>query len=295
MTPQLVPLPTFQGVGSNANSEVQASTKVPPGIFLRKILIKALVAAGNKTLFEIINDIRINIDGKTQRLVSAAELDTINKRFGPDYALVTSGSIGAGTLASQITIFFLEPWRNDPLSNNGRIYGWNLNGVPGVEVLVNIKTGLNSPQLSGFYEYEPAIAGQGFGPIVKWLRKDASPTATPVDLPDTFSLTQPNRLHSAHLFATSNGMYVTKASMKFGSTLFLDQVDLETQQANLLPYGIDPDPSPTPCFHIEADMSDSLADTLPLKGQVSQNLKLDFSAAPTGNMHIVTQLLGPQE
>lgn len=295
MTPQIVPLPTFQGVSSNANQEVQATTKIPPGLLLRKIILAVSVAAGNKTLDQILNDIRLTVDGKDQRIATATEIDSINSRNGEKYALSTSGSIGAGNLVSYLTLFLLEPWRSDPLSNNGRLYAWNLNGVDGVSIKANIKTGLTTPLLAGFYEYEPVIGNQGFGPLVKWLRKDFGPTATPVDVPDIFNLQQPNRLHSLHLFPTTGGQYVNKVSLKFDSTLYLDQVDYLTQQANLNAYGLTPDAGATPRFDVELDQSDSLSDTLLLQGKISQNAKLDFSAGPSGNMHIISQLFGPKE
>jgi hypothetical protein len=295
MTPLIVPLPTFQGVSSNANNTVQTTTRIPGGLMLRKIILAAAVAAGNKLFTEIVNDIRLNINGKTQRLASADEINQLNTRHGADYALSESGTIGGANLVQYLTLHFREPWRVDPASNNGRIYAWNLTDVPGLEVQVEIKTGLVTPTLTGFYEYEAPDTTRGLGAITKWLRKDLGPTVTPVDVPDTFELNQANRLHAIHLFPTANGQYVTKTSLKFGSTLFLDQVDYLTQQANLIAQGITPDGSATPRYDIELDQSDSVIDTLPLGGQVSQNLKLDFSAAPVGNMHIVSEVSGNRE
>ncbi len=295
MTPLVVPLPTFQGVSSNANTVVQATTRIPSGIMLRKIILIAAVAAGNKLFTEIVGDIRLNINSKTQRLASADEINQLNSRHGADFQLTDAGTIGGANLQQFLSLHLREPWRTDPASNNGRIYAWNLTDVPGVEIQVDIKTGLTSPTITGFYEYEAPDTTRGLGAICKWFRKDVGPTVTPLDLPDTFELNQANRLHAIHLFPTANGQYVTKASLKFGSTLFLDQVDYLTQQANLIAQGITPDGAAAPRYDIELDQSDSVIDTLPLGGQVSQNLKLDFSAAPVGNMHIVSELSGNRE
>jgi len=295
MTPLIVPLPTFQGVSSNTSATVQATSRIPAGIMLRKIMLWAMVAAGNKMLTDIIGDIRLRINSKDQRIATADEINQLNMLNGPDFALSEAGGIGTANLAQMLTIHFREPWRTDPTSNNGRIYAWNLNGVPGLELQLDIKTGLASPSIYGFYEYEPVDGSRPLGAITKWFRQDVGPTVTPSDLADSFSLNQPNRLHSVHLFPTAGGQFVTKASLKFGSTLYLDQVDYLTQQGNLVAQGITPDGSATPRYDIILDQSDSILDTLPLQGQISQNLKLDFSGAPSGNMHIITQLSGERE
>jgi hypothetical protein len=101
-----------------------------------------------------IDEMRVKVNGKVQRTMSAAELFAINAYHG---IAVVNGIL---------PIFFSEPWRRTALGED--LTGWGTNDVETFQVEIDIDAAALTPTLSMTVISEPSA--EDMGPIVKWDR-----------------------------------------------------------------------------------------------------------------------------
>lgn len=127
---------------------------VPPGPRYHVIWMKGRAGAA-KVMTDLINEIRVKINDKVQRVFTADELNKLNLLFGVEFA-----AKGAATADAtwELPIFFAERWRKSVAAQQGT--AWNTGGksVSSFQIEVDIKAyagataGVTTPTFKGEYE-----------------------------------------------------------------------------------------------------------------------------------------------
>lgn len=265
------------------------------GNLYRELWIQASVAAGDKTHDQIISDITLEVNGKSQRQHTSVELNEVNTLHGSHLAVKTVGSVGGGDLVSYVPIFLAEDFRKDVQRGLG--LGWNAIGIRSLQLKVTLAAGLTSPSLSGWGTWDRADTGRGLGPITKWKRQDLDVTASPKDFGKVFDVggDQDNFLQSLHIWSTSGtARYVTDVELKFNNEI-VHKRDNRQNQSVIVAKEMSPDLGATPRYDLVLDEADSIADVRNLRFVTKQNLKLTYDAAPSGSQRVISLETGPVE
>ncbi|RKQ73104.1 major capsid protein P2 [Oceanibaculum indicum] len=148
--PDLRPLPSFNAVGAGQTATVSLPTD---GIYFSVNLLYAEsgTPANLATFTAAIPEIRININGVTQRRMSAAEIITLNALRGETFE------------AGILPIFFSLPWRPNAVEEDA--LAWGTADVSTFQIEVDIAAGRTAPTLRG--EAYKLMARANMGPIVK--------------------------------------------------------------------------------------------------------------------------------
>lgn len=180
-------LPAFNGI-PNSGVGGTATLDIPRGPRYHSVTLK-VKDSNNADIGTIVNEIRVNINGKEQRVCSPAQLDAINGQNNvPAYNLlsgttryVAATSAGAVTTAASIlaearsvvtpaiasysmfknssnvtyiTLFFNEKWRP---GKAGELFAWPTGNVASFQVEVDIKTTAGTVTMSAEAEMDNAI------------------------------------------------------------------------------------------------------------------------------------------
>lgn len=147
-----------------------------PGPRYHKVILALSAAA--KTGVQIANEIRVKVNGKTQRVHTYTELDDLNKFNGAIYAVQNSG--GAGN-AYYITIHFAEPWRLMQAQREG--LAWSTGDVSSLQIEVDILAAAGTVTLTAYADADNSYLADGrtpagLGLISKWYRGQVPVTST---------------------------------------------------------------------------------------------------------------------
>lgn len=159
----LVPLPSFSGVGTSQT----ATVNIPVGtVTYHKIqLAFGCTNSGNgsQTNTELyLTNIRLKMNGKVQRAVTVAQLDSINAYF--NRAFQSRNSLG------YVELFLSEPWRRTWRGEDLLAWGTaNVNGgypIQSLSLEVDMAAGVTGPTLVGHAVQEYVARAPGV--ISKW-------------------------------------------------------------------------------------------------------------------------------
>ena len=283
-----IQLDDIQGVGAGKTAIINCPI---PYRYHDITLVLGNSAAGNgnaPTVASIVGNIQLKMAGKTQREHTGTRLDVINTAMGSIFASQAAVSGGAnGTGRTHLPIFFQEPWRKRLADQDSLAWQtWFLNrATQTFQILVDIVSGI-TPVLTAFATIDDFADPRKIAAIMKWFSTDFAVTATPA----TFvGLEQRDLYSQISLFDTSDAKSVTNARLTMGG---VEQHNLSSVENTTKLKGADMNPA-AGAYHIVFDQDDSLDDVL--NPTASLNLKLDFSAAPTGTTGIVQQRLGKPE
>lgn len=278
-------LPSFNQVETGS----WATLDLDLGNIYRELWVRGTVDAGDKTHDQIIEDIRLVVNGNDQRQHTSLELDGINALHDPDQSIKTSGTIGTSDLVSYVPLFLAETFRKN--TERGLALGWNAVGIRSLQLKVKLLSGLTAPRLSAWGTWDNGDLSRGLGPITKWKRQDLDAVGTPKDFQKVFDLggDKDNFLQSAHFFPTSTGTqrYVTECELKFNDRILFKRTD-EQNQSVLSAKSMSPDLGAAPRYDLVFDESDAIGDLVNLRLVSKQNTKLTFSGAPNGNLPVIT-------
>lgn len=262
----------------------------------RKLWFAISVAAGDKTFDQIVDDIFVDVNGKSQRQHTPKELNEINTLHGSFLGVKTSGSVGTGDLVSYLPIYFAETFRKNV--DRGLSLGWNALGINSLQVKFQMTAGTTSPVLAGWGTWDAADTSRGLGPITKWKRQDLEAVGSPKDFGKVFDVggSLDNYVQSMHIWPTSTGTvrYITEAELKFNNTI-VHKRTFNQNQSDILAEEMTPDLGATPRYDMVFDESDSVDDTINLRFVTKQNLKLTYDGAPNGNQRLISLETGPVE
>jgi len=182
-------LPTASGVAVGKT----ATFDIPVGPRYHVIWLEAGDTAKD-LVTDIIGDIRLKVNGKVQRTMSATELDAINTAMSlnGEYgaAIETDGvGVGAGHVTkTRLPIWLAEPWRKQLAVGDG--LAWATGDVSTFQIEVDIKAGATGPTLDGFVEVDYATVKDSngvesqprMGVIAKWFRTNLPINGTTQDI-----------------------------------------------------------------------------------------------------------------
>jgi hypothetical protein len=285
-------LPAFQSVAVGQD----ALCVIPPG---RKVHIVWLditdqtgttLQSGN-----LIGDIQVIVGSKTQRQVTGVQLNHINSVNDSDLAMKTLGVAGQPGYHTLIPICFADPSRKN--SQQTRDAAWAINGsingklIDSLQIKVRLGAGLNTPVLSGWYEFEPS--SEPLGAIVKYIRKTYPAIGSVIE--DT--KVEPRDLCQAvHFFNTSDGKFVSKLDRFVADgQRYREDWTLAQMQASLIARNLNPDVNVAPVFDCIWDFDDPVDQWLPFEGRRDLSFKLSLSAAAAGTMDVVFVRVGLPE
>lgn len=233
----------------------------------------------------ILGEIRIKLGTKVVRTMTAAELNSENLRNGSAYACKFSGTAGNANHRLYLPIFLAEPWRN----NNREVStsAWNVVGVDSFQIEVVFKSGIISPTLSGWFEWDNLVQNN-IGLIQKWERKSLGALGTT----QTFqNFDRKGFLQSVTFYPTVEGTpkYVNALRVKVNGQQVRDLLNVTENQALLLGRGMAPDTAAVPRFEWVADYTDPVTDWLNLNGAESFECYVEYNAAAAGTMIALIQ------
>lgn len=299
-------LPTFQAVPASGTAGT-ATVELPLGRRYHVIWLEftcngagaANVSNGNAvninaTIANAITDIRVKLNGHTQRISTGRQLNEINDSLGAIYAAQVSGTAGTAGYKVRLPIFFAERWRSETVEQD--LPAWNVDGGQEsftIEVDVNATHGAAQNvniALSGFYEWEP-LTGK-LGPIAKWIRQTFSATGTQND----FALKERDGfLQAIHLFNTSDGKFVNKVKLTANGADVQDLIDTQQNASLLRAAQMNPDFTAVPRFDLVLDYDDPLNSALQLQGLSDLTMQAQYSATAAGSLPCIFVRAGRPE
>ena len=298
-------LPTFQAVPASGVAGT-ATVELPLGRRYHVIWLDftcngaaaANVSNGNganigATIANICTDIRVKLNGHTQRISTGRQLNEINESLGAAFAAQPFGTAGAVGYRVRVPIFFAERWRTSTIEQD--LPAWNVDGAQEsftIEVDINatFAGGAVNVALSGFYEWEP-LTGK-LGAISKWIRQTFSATG----LQNDFSLKErEGYLQAIHLFPTSDGKFVNRVKLTANGADVQDLLDTY-QNATLLRAALmNPDFTALPRFDLVLDYDDPLNSALKLDGLSDLTMQAQYNTTAAGNLPCIFVRAGRPE
>ncbi len=219
-----------------------------------------------------LEEIRLKINGKVQRVFSATELIAIN------------GDNGISAQVGLLQIFFAEPWRRAAQGEDA--LAWGTSDVDTFQVEVDIASGATSPVLSANVLIDPD--NTPMGPIVKWRRQNIPVTATGKHAVTTLS--KNDSYYRIHAFSTN----ISEIDV------IVDQERvMEATKAGLAAYyaaqGVSVDASET---LIAFDPNQRVSDALSMRranGERVSEFRIDFNMTSATPFNIISELLGARD
>lgn len=271
MGKRLERLPSFSGVGAGQTAVLD----VPKLATYDRITLRYTESGSNvnqATMETAVEEIRLKLNGKVQRVMSAQELIDLNDYHGVNY---TDG---------YLHICFAEPWKRTPAGEDAM--GWGMaQGVSSFTIDVDIASGRTSPALEAFAVKNPIR--QGIGSIKKWKRHTAVVAATGAQ-----QVAQLPRLdaYSAVHIKTAN---ISDISVKVGTIPEFENITREYLHDLLTQEGYSPQSDWT---HIDVQaLTSRLSDVWPMRntaGESVSEFRLDLNFTGTGNITILTETMG---
>jgi hypothetical protein len=244
-------------------------------------------------LANLVDQIRVKVNGKVQRTMTGVELHAIYGAMGAAFCGKFNGiaSLGSGLTTGgriYLPIWFSEPWRN----NNSEVplTAWNAQAIDSLQLEVDLHTGLSGPICGGFYEYDAPVGG--LGAIVKWIRQTFGASGT---VQDFNTISKQDFLQSIHLFSTSDGKYVNKVKFTANGNIIRDLLNTLENQTLLAGRNLIPDTSATPRFDLIFDYDDPVNSALNANGLNEMTLHVEYSASASGSMVAIIQRTGAPE
>lgn len=272
--PRLVDMPSFEGVSAGSVAICR-----PPANGRYHMLAlhfadngAALSAADTKTH---IDEIRLKIDGKVQRVYSPSQLDALNSLWGAHYGIATGFC----------PIWFAEPWRRGAMGEDA--LSWGMADVSTFEVEVDIAAaGWTAPQVS--MSAQKTTAPGPLGAIKKVRRFAVDVSATGIKELSTLPR------GDGYLGVTAD----TDAISDIDITVDFDDVLREMTRTKLHGYLTARGLNPLAGFtHIPFDSRTRITDVLAMRDQKTNandyRLKLNMTAA--ANFNLLTEILGPRD
>jgi hypothetical protein len=241
------------------------------------------------SLANFATDIRVKLNGHTQRLHTAVQLNEVNSVNGAEFGARASGTAGNANYRLRLPIYLGEPWREN--TGEKALPSWNVDGgQASFQIEVDLKAGLTGVNITGFYTWEPLTAK--LGAIAKMFRQTYAALGTQND----FNLKERDGfLQAIHLFPTSDGKYVNKVKLTADGADVQDLIDTGENAAVLAAGGMNPDTSATPRFDLVVDFDDPINSALRLSGLNSLTLQTQYNASATGSLPAIFIIAGNPE
>lgn len=275
-TRRLIDLPDFNAVAAGGRPTLDVPTA---GMYHGIVIDTSTTQAGGATRANMetgLTEFKVKLNGKDQRIFSAAELFKLNDYYGIPFE------------DGKVKIYFSPFWARSPGGEDG--LGWPIDeSVTSFQIEVAIDATYTAPTLeaTAVWEPRPVVGGSPIvmGPIVKWDR-----FTLPIVGIGKFNWTglpKTDRVYAMHLFSADFGlMEVT-----------LDKRDFtDVSRAKLHSYYADQGRAPqADMTHIDFWPGGRVTDNLPIIGEDGRGVKdarFDFTATAAGNVTMLVESVG---
>ncbi len=295
-------LPTANSVASGSTATVD----LPIGLRYHSVTLvfgydgaNAAKETAGTLANQIVNDIKVLLNGKVQRLHSAKQLNAVNSANGAQYVIRTSGTMGSSGYREYLTIFFSEPWRKD--TGQQAAMAWNIHpaDVRSFQIQVDFAT-ITTPILTGFYEYD-ALADRRIGAIAKMIRQTLPAVGTIVE---SASIQRPvaDVLQVLHIFASSDGKFAQSVQLTVNGGQVQEPIDYLSQRARMFKWDLNPDTNTqsaanylSPRFDLPLDVEDPIQTAVVLATVNELTLKVTLDGAASGTQNVMVIRAGPPD
>jgi hypothetical protein len=243
----------------------------------------------------VVAEIRVTINGKTQWQGKASEFDQLNGLYGAQYLARTTGAAGNIAARFYLPLIFAQIYRNNNLEV--RKGAWNLpKGTPDVMIEVDINTGIVAPVVGGTVEFEPSDDTKGIGAIKKIHRHNLQALGTKGEV-DFLKWAGGDYLESAHILPTGDNpaRYVQVITIKADGEDIIDGITFQENQDKLIRRQIIPDTSALPRFDWIVDYTDPIDDTILTAAYGKLKAYITWNGAAANNSVVFLQLIGLPE
>lgn len=290
----LVTTPNFNGVAPGQTATVQ----LPVGNVTYHKLVLAYnctnAGNGNQANTEAhITQVRLKINGKSQRVFSAKQLDSINAYYGRSFQ--TRNALG------YLEIFFSEPWRRVPAGEDA--LAWGTADVQTFQVEVDIAGAATGPTLTPHADVE--FVSRPNGVISKWYQYTQVVSATGIVTNNTLPKRPAEAYQAIHAFPVANTditsvIIKTDSVERFNGTYF----DMQSLLGSESPGGVTSFAPQAALFHIHFDRTGRISDALPMQyvdangkptGQLVGDFRIDWNMNAANSFPFVTLVLGPRD
>jgi hypothetical protein len=311
-----------------------ATCDLPIGNRYHQLIIEATATGGGGitlTLADVLAELRVMVNGKVFRDILATELDTIQTKYGSDYASQAFNSTGSGnTLAAvysggnvqapqaasqttfMIAINFSEPWRKSYSAREARALptAWaNGAALKSFQLLINCPATGNIA--SGYTIRVHSISDTMLGSVdatsklpitlaCKWYRQQLPYTASG-DLP-TINLIKPTpgtlAIVEEHTFLMPGTDTINRVVVTADGRQVRDVVKV-TNDFTLLLNGYNPLLNNGNKFRFDLDYdysdlpTDGLALSTPTSAVGTYKITTTITAASANNATVISQVYGP--
>lgn len=296
---KLIPTPSSIPAAAAAGT---CTIDLPIGLKYHTVGLNVSNSAGT-ALASLISEVRLKINGKTQRALTATQLGETNGLYGTQFANLVKGT--GATTKTDFTFHLAEPWRKD--IGQVSIPAWNVAG-PNVrsfqaELDFLAVGGETAKSVAGYYEAEPATGA--LGTIAKVQRHSLSVSGTVQDVNLLGLLAPGDFLQSISLFKCSGAAVgVIKAQLIINGEIIHDLLEFWEQFYALTSREMVPDTTATnPRYDIVLDFDDPLTNAVRMQGVNEARLHLEFgtvnqttgavaSSAASGSMPMIITAVG---
>ena len=317
-TKRIVNLPTVSGWNGTEAGAFAAHTitiDLPVGPRYHEVWIEANGGAAKKVLIDLFGEIRVKVNGRVQRVFTAAELNKLNVLNGAQY--VCLGGLTNATL-SALSLFFAEPWRENEITQDG--LAWATGDISTFQIEIALTAysgaaaGLTKPVARATIDNSLVDAGNGqkvdapMLAIVKFFNVQI-PVASGWN--DFTQLPKRDFYQSLHVFDAN----ATEFEVKVDNNI-IRQDTVAHNTAWLTAHGMLPNPSKTAtpataaadmpnstdstqrgAVDIVFDHDDRMGSSLPMvfNGRRVADFNLRLNTTSTGTVKCIYQLVGAPE
>jgi hypothetical protein len=293
-TKRRIILPSITGIVPGSAAGAVGTFDMPLGYRYHEIGIVYVDGTGAPTdITALIGDAIMYRNGISQRVHTSLELDHLNGLNGSQYQ---RQQVGAGANMRQTqTIFFAEPWRKDKSDTD--YMGWSVdaaNGFNSFQLKLTLLVAM--PATGSLIAYARVDAPQpppkGGAQSVKKVYRQQIPAS---GLSNDVTTLDERDAYQTLCLKHPTGAYVQYATLKLNGNFVLEKQRQEDNVADLTNLNLNPASSQAAGafgFDIVLDADDPLNSALPALGQ-NIWLKLDYSAAASGNVIALIERLGP--
>lgn len=279
-------LPTFDSVAAGKKAVVD----LPLGLRYHAIwLTLGNNAVAANAITDLVDDIVVKVNGKPQRTHTGRQLNELNSVNGSAYALQAEGTNGQADRRLYLPIYFAEPWRKVPEEVHS--LALRANGIQSLQVEVNVKAGLASPIVTGWYEFD--YDNRDIGMLSKFIRQDYSAVGTSRDI---VTIDKRDFIESVHFFPTSDSKQVTEVKVTANGEEIRDRVTYSQNLVLLAGRELTPVAGN---YDLVFDYDDPINGALPTQanGRPINELtfKVTWASAANGTQTVIIKRTGPPE
>ncbi len=236
----------------------------------------------------LLGDIQCIVADKAFRQVTGVQLNHINTCNDAQCAVKTVGVLGQAGYQTLLPIFFAEPWRKVPASTHGSALHLNGLGGGGLDIKVRLQAGLNTPVITGWYEWEPSSTPLGV--LSKYVRKTYQAVGA---INEDNNVPRGDLFQAMHFFPTTDGKFVYQLDLKTDGYYRRKETTYLQNQATLIARGLNPDVGNLPVYDVIFDYDDPMDQWLVTSALNSFEFKASFNAASAGgNQDVVSVRVG---